>query len=235
MILAQNNQVTIEIADVGIDFDLYSTMVQFFQASGFYMKSSFILPYHFVDGEVALTVTGQPGVGYRVVAGDLEYDFFGSISINLPAGSLQSRIIDIQVYDTGFSLILGASVAFPYYIVFVYVMSYIILQFFGDLDKIKYGWYLAANNLYPDLLERHFGQLTDVSWEVPWDFNEYREVLMQWVDSFMKYPAIKQGFIQCVNSLQYKDWIEAKLNTWHTSMGYTKMPTIDKWVNEKGP
>jgi len=234
MILAQNDQVTISISDDAIDFSLYDSMMKFFQASGWYMKATWILPYRFVGKEITVTVTGQVGVGYRMVIGDQEFDFFGSISVPIAAGTLQSKIVDISIYDTAFSLIENVTVAFPYYIVFVYVMSYMILQLWGQLDKTKYGWYLKDNQLYSNFLQEHFGGLTDFTREAPWDSDEYREALTQWVDSFMKYPAIKRGFVQCVNSLQYKDWIEARLNTWHTSMGYTKMPTIDKWVNEKG-
>ena len=235
MDLVSTNQVTISISEDAIDFDLYTKMTDFFQASGWYMKATYILPYRFVGGEVVVTVTGQTGVGYRLVVGDLEYDFFGSISVPIPADGLKSKITEITVYDTAFSVMAGTTVAFPYYVVFVYIMAYIILQFFGRLDKIKYGWYLMSNLLYPDLLEKHFGQLTDFTREAPWDYAEYREAMTCWVDSFMKYPAIRRGFIQCVNSMQYKDWLGAKLCTWHTTMGRTRMPTIDKWVVSPAP
>lgn len=232
MILFSAHGMTLSINEDAIDMVLYEKATAFFKASGFYMKSNFILPYHFIEGEVVLEAVGVIGRLYQLKVGDLTYEFQGSTSVSLPANQLMGKVMDIEVYDQE-KLLGGAGVAFAYYAVFVYAFVYNMIEFAKRLDQYKYGRYLLANEFYSDLLEAHFGKMSGFMRELPWTTEEYRLNLMQWVDSFLKYPAIKRGFVQMVNLLGYKDWINAKLEAWAVTPGYTHLPTIDKWVSEK--
>lgn len=229
MILYNRNNIVIKIENEGIDYPLYDSVMNFFKASQFLMTSDFILPYRFVDVDVVIEVEGEAGVDYTLQVGDLAYNFTESISISIPPQNLVSRIVNIEVLQDGV-MVAGVGVAFTYYIVFAYVFIYVMNEMQTTLDQYKYARYSLANTFYSEWLENHFGKMSEFIREEPWSFDEYREDLVQWMDSFMKYPVIRQGYIQLINLLWYKNYNLEKLKAWRISPGYTLLPTIDKWV-----
>lgn len=231
MELYSNSSITIEIADAGIDTGLYTTMMEFFQSSNFYMKANFIIPYKFVGGDVVLEITGQTSHNYTVVLGDLTWNFTTSISVTLPPENLRGNKMDLFVYENG-SIIGSTTIAFAHYAVYIYVFVYAMQEVLLQQDRYRYGRYLKDNDRYADTMEDHWGKLTDFSREAPADAAEYREQLMQWVDSFTKYPAIKKGIVQLMNLQLCKLFTAPKLNAWRLSLGYNRVPTIDRWKNE---
>ena len=229
MILYDRNNIEIRIENEGIDFPLYDSVMSFFKSSQFLMTSDFVLPYRFIDTDVVIEVDGESGIDYVLQVGDLSYNFTESISIAIPPGNLESRIVNIGVIQDG-EVVAAVGVAFTYYVVFAYVFVYVMSELQVTLDQYKYARYSLDNTLYPEWLERHFGKMAEFIREEPWTFDEYRNNLVQWMDSFMKYPAIRQGYVQLVNLLWFKDWNLEKLKAWRVSPGFTLLPTIDKWV-----
>lgn len=232
MELFNSNNITINISEGTIDFELYANAVNFFQASGFYMKSNYILPYKFIDGSVHLDVSGEAGVNYSLTVGDLKWDFLTSMSIALPMENIAGNVVDITV-RVGNSTLGGVSIAFTHYMVFVYVFIYMLGELFQTLDQYSFSKFIIDNDRYPSILENHFGKLAGFSRETIWASDEYREKLAQWVDSFSKYPAMKKGIIQLLGVLGYQGFIQSKAESWVFIPGYNLMPTPDKWVIEE--
>jgi hypothetical protein len=221
------SSITLKIEDEVLDSTNYQDQVDFYKLRRFYKTADFVIPY-FRDG-VTVIAEGEAGVDYKVDIGDLSFDFTESMSMFLPASTMESRVIDVAIYKEG-TYLSGTSIAFVHYILFAYVTYKILLELLEDAREVKESRYLLDNEDFPEGFETVWGRLYGIGRFDTWSFEEYKDIITQIVSIF-KMP-VEKSLREAITGLGYKLFAEDVSKVWRWSPGFNRISN-DNWEIEK--
>ena len=221
----ENQEVKVSILDFD-DNDFYRDLLEFFN-NKFWLRGTYIFPLK--KDFISFQFEGDSSYLYRVSIGDFEDVFYGNKNLAVHSDMLRGEV-ELVVEREG-KLLRRVDLIFVNYALFVYVISLLAQSLSGSLDEFKEGLFID-NETYLQGFERYIqSRFGFTRWE-NLSFEDFKNYVKEWIDSFLKRGEIFRGLYQVLNSFGYASLIEHRKDLENWLLGYSSIDN-SKWVEEK--